>query len=130
MNAEPLPDPAARRERLDALRELARVATALIDGDEARRIIVDRAYHHLANPSEEHPFLVGDHFDVDGERFLRMKKFLLRIETLTPFACDTALWVRVKGREDHVTVACQNGEMKRYYRFGEGARPAERNRSR
>lgn len=110
---------------LDALRETARIASVLIDGDEARRIIVDRAYYHIANPSPEHRFLASDYFDVDLAGFLRMKKFLTRLERLVEFPCNAALWVRVKGQEDHVTVACQNGTLHRYYRFGEGKRPIE-----
>ncbi len=113
------------QEALEALKQTARVATTLIDGDEARRIIVDRAYYHIANPDPQHRFLSGDYYDVDLERFLRLKKFLLRLETLVDFPCNAALWVRVKGLEDHVTVACQNGSIHRYYRFGEEKRLIE-----
>ena len=110
---------------LAALRETARVAGTLVDGDEARRIIVDRAYYYLANPDPRHRFLAGDYLDFDSERFLRMKKFLLRLEKLLDFPASASLWVRVKGLEDHVTVACHNGNIHRYYRFGEALRPLE-----
>ena len=49
---------------------------------------------------------------------LRMKKMLLRLERLLGFACGTALWIPVAGREACVTLAVQNGTIHRYYRFG------------
>lgn len=116
---------AKQKRMLKALREAARVASVMVDGDEASRIITDRALHYIANPDPEFRFLAGDFFDVDHATFLRMKKTLMRLEQLLPFPCNTALWLTVKEQEDHVTVAVQNGSMHRYYRFGETKRPLE-----
>lgn len=140
---------------LDALLELARVASVMVDGEQAKRIITDRAHYYLANPDTTYRFLSSDYYDVDAETFLRMKKMLLRLSMLVDFPCDASLWVRVKGRhglfrqagparasgvvakarskveaggaclEDHVTVAVQNGNMKRYWEWAEQMRPLE-----
>jgi hypothetical protein len=107
------------RRMVKALTEVARVASAMVDGDEAKRILTDRAMRHVAHPDPEYRFLSGDYYDVDHDTFLRMKKTLLRLERLLDFACDTALWIRVKGMEEYVTLAVQNGAVHRYYRFGQ-----------
>jgi hypothetical protein len=107
------------RETINALTEAARVASIMVDGDEAKRIITDRAMHYISHPDPNHRFLSGDHFDVDHAHFLRMKKTLLRLERLLGFSCSASLWVNVEGLEGTVTLAVQNGSLHRYYRFGE-----------
>jgi hypothetical protein len=107
------------QQTIEALSKAARVASVMIDGDEARRIIVERATYYLAHPHPEHRFLAGDYYDVDHDTFLRMKKTLLRLERLLGFAYSTALWVPVEGLVGYVTLAVQNGSVHRYYRFGQ-----------
>ena len=106
------------RETIEALVEAARVASIMIDGDEAKRIITKRAMRHIAHPDPEHRFLSGDHFDVDHTHFIRMKKTLLRLERLLDFSCSASLWVNVEGLDGAMTLAVQNGSIHRYYRFG------------
>ena len=113
------------REMVEALVGLAKVASVMVDGEEAKRIITDDAFHHMTNKDPQYRFLSGDHYDVDHQAFLRMKKTLLRLSTLVDFPCDTSLWVRVKGLETHVTVAVQNGSLKRYWKWAEEMRPLE-----
>lgn len=114
------------RKMLNELKELARVAEAMIDGELAGRILTDRAALYIANnPHPERPFLAGDYYDVDHGSFLRMKKALLRLEKLAGFPCNTTLWVRIKGAEGWITAAVQNGQLHRYYRFGESGRKPE-----
>ena len=103
---------------IEALKEAARVASIMVDGDQARRIITERAMHYIAHPDPNHRFLSGDHYDVDHAHFIRMKKMLLRLERLLDFPCSTSLWVQVEGREGTMTLAVQNGSIHRYYRFG------------
>ena len=108
----------AARTVHEALADVARVASVILDGDEARRIITDQAMAHIAQPDPAYRFLAGDYYDVDHAVFLRTKKLLLRLERLLDFACGTALWVPVPAREARVTLAVQNGTIHRYYRFG------------
>ena len=79
----------------------------------------------MANPDPQFRFLSSDYYDVDHTTFLRMKKTLLRLERLLPFECNTTLWVKVRGLEDHVTVAVQNGSLHRYWQWAEEKRPLE-----
>lgn len=113
----------AGKERMQALRELARIASVMVDGDVATRIMADRSAYYLAHPDPREPHLAGDYYDVDHAAFLLMKKTLLRLERLVDFPCNASLWVRLKGAPHRVTVVVQNGRLHRYYRFGEDARP-------
>lgn len=116
---------AKARKMLKALKEAARVASVMVDGDEARRIIAERALHYIANPDPAHRFLSGDYYDVDHAAFLRMKKMLLRLERLLPFQCGTSLWVLIEALPGHATVAVQNGSLHRYWKWAEEKRPLE-----
>jgi hypothetical protein len=108
-----------------ALSGLARIASVLIDGDEARRTITERAYFYATDPYPQHQYMAGDQFDVDLARHDRLKKFLLRLETLADLRCNAGVWMRLPGAPDRVTVACHNGALHRWYRFGESARALE-----
>jgi hypothetical protein len=104
---------------MEALTEVARVASVMVDGDEAARILTDRALSYIAHPDPEHRHLAGDYYDVDHAAFLRMKKVLLRLERLLDFPCSTSLWVQVDDLSGYATLAVQNGSVHRYYRFGQ-----------
>lgn len=108
-----------------SLRELGRVAEAMVDGELAVRIVSDRSAHYIAHPHPKYRFMTGDYYDVDHASFLLMKKTLLRLEKLAPVPCNSALWVRVKGAKDVITPVVQNGRLHRYYSFGESGRKLE-----
>ncbi len=114
-----------KEKTLHALKEAARVAGVMIDGDEARRIITERARHYIANPDPTYSFLSADYYDVDHVAFLRMKKTLLRLERLLPFPCNASLWLLLEEPPDHVTVVVQNGSLHRYWRWAEEKRRME-----
>ena len=105
------------------LRRLAEIAAGILDGEEVKRIITDKAMHYIAQPDPQHRFLSGDYFDVDHERFLRTKKLLLRIARLGRLEVSSSVWVPVPG-SDLVTVAVHNGVHHRYYTFGQEGLPA------
>jgi len=104
---------------MDAMKQVAHTASVIIDGDEALRIIVDRAVEHITNPDPDSRFMASDYFDVDLENFLRMKKTMQRLALLLDFPCSSSLWIKIKGLEDHVTLAVQNGTLHRYWTFGQ-----------
>lgn len=116
---------ARARQSLDAMQTAARVASVMVDGEEAKTIIMDRSFYHMVNANPRFRFMAGDYFDVDAASFLRMKKTLQRLALLLDFPVGTSLWVPVKGQEDHVTVAVHNGNMHRYWTFGQLKRKAD-----
>jgi hypothetical protein len=100
------------------LREAARVASVMVDGELAGRIISERAMKYIKNPNPKYRHMTGDYYDVDHQNFLRMKKTLLRLGRLVDFPCGTSLWIPVPGRKNQVTCVVQNLKLHRYYRFG------------
>jgi len=108
----PIPDD-VRRE----LHRLAEIAAGILDGDEVRGIITEKAMHHIVTPDPEFRFLSADYYDVNQEAFLRTKKMLMRIERLGQVEVSGSIWVAVPGG-DFVTLAVQNGVHHRYYEFG------------
>jgi hypothetical protein len=109
------------KDSMTVLRELARIASVIIDGDEASRMITADAMYHLANENEAYRFLALDHYSVDHGAFERMKKLLLRFERLSEVDFNTTVWVPVIGVDNRVTVALQNGSINRFYEFGQKA---------
>lgn len=104
--------------RLETLGRVARIASIIVDGDEASRIIKEDSMFALVHDQPEYRFLALDRYRVDIDTCMRMKKLLLRIEQLeeTEYCCS--LWVPVPAT-DLVTLALQNGNMNRYYDFGQ-----------
>ena len=102
---------------LAGLKELARIAGVLVDGDEAGRIIAERSLKYIADPNPVTRRMAGDYFDVDHATFLRMKKLLRRLERLVDFPCCVALWVLVKGQDNLATLAVQDGNVHRYWQW-------------
>ena len=105
---------------LAELTRLGEIAAGILDGEEVKRIITERAMHYIANPKPEHKYLGGDYFDVDHELFGRTKRLLIRIARLSDAQVSTSAWVPVPG-QDKVTVAVHNGVRHRYYDFGQEA---------
>ena len=108
----------ARAVRKELL-ELGRIAAALVDGDEAGRILAERSLQYIKNPNPKFRFMTGDYLDVDHGAFLRTKKLLLRIQRLADFRTGTALWMRYGDLAGKVVMALQNGSLNRYYGFGD-----------
>jgi hypothetical protein len=106
-----------------ALCDAARVASVMVDGDLAGRIVSPRSWHYIRNPNPKHRFMTGDYYDVDHESFLLMKKTLLRLGRLVGFPCGTSLWLPVPGDKRQVSCVVQNGKLHRYYRFGGSTQP-------
>ncbi len=105
------------RKRLASLVELARIASTMMDGDVADRIITERALHHVLNPDPEYRFLAGDYYDVDHAAFLITKKSMMRLSRLIDFECGVTLWLRVRGSDSLVTPAVRQGELSRWCSF-------------
>ena len=111
--------------RLNALKELARTTSVMIDGEEVNRVITERAMHYIVHPDPKHRYMAGDYYDVEHGPFLRVKKTLMRLAQLVDFPCDMTLWLTVRGVADRLTVVTHNGTLSRWYQFGGSSVPAE-----
>ncbi len=103
---------------LDELERIAEIAAGILDGEDAKAIVTERAMRYIVDPDPEFRFLSGDYFDVNHAAFLRVKKLLTRLERLGKVPMSGSLWVKVPGG-DAVTLAVQNGPHHRWYVFGQ-----------
>jgi len=116
---------AKARKMLATMKDVARVATAMVDGEEAQAMITERAAHHVANPDPKYRSMAGDYYDVDHATFLRIKKTLIRLERVAGFPCNARLWLTLDVLEDQVTTACQVGPISRWPKFGRATIPLD-----
>ena len=102
---------------MDALREIARVASGIFDGEDCGTLLTPRAMDYLAAgavPGER--FAVGDNIDYDAPRFEQAKKLLLRLQRLAPEGLEVQciLWAPVTGTTDKVVQEVFNGGPTRW----------------
>lgn len=105
-----------QQKKTEALLQVGRIASVMVDGDVSTRVITDRAMHYITRPDPKYRFLSADFYDVDHQNFLIIKKTLLRLQRLLPFYSSTSFWLRFEKEE--VIPVVLNNEMQRYYQFG------------
>jgi hypothetical protein len=100
--------------------QLGAMATAMLDGDAASRIVTSRALKKLTDVSGRDPWAAGDNYDVDPKAFEQTKKTMLRLQSLGAPETGMNLWLRVPQRDHMVQVVIRlqpglssfyNGEM-------------------
>jgi len=85
--------------------QIAQMATAMMDGDECLRIVTKRAADKLIHRDDRDPWAAGDNYDVDAKVFERVKKTMLRLQTLAPSGTGLNLWLKVTGDPKLMQVA-------------------------
>jgi hypothetical protein len=106
-------------ERARQLDEVARVGTVMVDGDICQKIVTPRALRYMFSVDPRDKWLAGDNYDVDGEAFMAVKKTLIRLSRLAPFACDVNLWMPGKGHPDKIHIVIRNvHELSQFWPWG------------
>lgn len=106
------------------LDQVARTATAMVDGDLARRIQTERSVKTMLDKNPRDQWAAADNYDVDHAAFVATKKTLIRLSRLCTAACDVNLWLPVPGAPDRVHVAIRNvNEMSQFWRWGDLHQP-------
>jgi hypothetical protein len=108
------------------LRQIARTASVMFDGELCHTIITPRCMEWLGKePDAEDRFAIGDNIDFDAPTFETAKKVLLRLQRLAPegLAVECCLWVPVTSRPDSVTVAVYNGGPSHWWKWGKAYLP-------
>ena len=101
------------------LDNIARVAGVMLDGDVCRRIVTPRALEYMFKIDPHDRFLAGDNYDVNDAEFNAVKKTLIRLSRLAPFACDVNLWMPIPGHPDKIQVVIRNAhELSQFWVFG------------
>jgi hypothetical protein len=102
----------------DQLREVARVATAMLDGDQCRRIVSPKSIQEMFAESPRDKFAASDNYTVDHEAFIQVKKTLIRLSTLASTPCDVNLWMPLP-KEGKIHIVIRNvNEMSQFWTWG------------
>ena len=116
--------PAARAEVEAELQQLARVATAVVDGDECERIMTKRALDKMFRTDPRDRWAGHDNFDVNDAPYIAVKKLLRRICTLAPFPVDCNLWMSFRERPELVQILIrQVNEISQFWKWGDLYQP-------
>lgn len=106
------------------LDQVAKTATAMVDGDVARGIQTPRSVAMMLAKNPRDRWAAADNYDVDHEAFVATKKTLIRLSRLCPGECDVNLWLPVTGMPDRVHVAIRNvHEMSQFWKWGDLDQP-------
>ena len=101
------------------LQEIARVATAMVDGDVCQRIMTGRALKKMFVLDPKDPWAGSDNFDVNAEPFIQTKKLLMRLARLVSYPVDCNLWMPFKGEPGKIQVLIRNKyEMTQFWKWG------------
>lgn len=101
------------------LDRVARVATAMVDGDLARRIPTARSTASLLAENPRDPWAASDNYDVDHAAFVATKKTLIRLSRLCAAPCDVNLWMAVASQPPRVQIVVRNAlEMSQFWTWG------------
>jgi hypothetical protein len=101
------------------LEELARIASAMIDGDVCRRIMTRRSLDYLFKKDPRDPWAGSDNFDVNHEPYIQTKKTLIRLSRLLPYPCDVNLWMPIEGQPGKIQILLRNAnEWSQFWTWG------------
>ncbi len=108
--------PDAREKTLE---QVARAATAMIDGDLCRRIETPRSRSFATKIDPRDPWAAADNYDVEDDMFIRTKKTLMRLARLCDEPCDVNLWMPLPSDANKVQVVIRNvHEMSQFWTWG------------
>lgn len=103
---------------------IARVATAMVDGDTCQRIVTERALEHMSHQDPRDEYAAGDNYDVDDQAFIAVKKTLMRLATLAEYPVDVNLWMPLDKDLKRVHIAIRNRyEMSQFWEWGKLEQP-------
>jgi hypothetical protein len=116
--------PAAQDPLAAELDQIARTATAMVDGDVVRRIQTPRSVATMLDKNPRDQWAAADNYDVDHAAFIATKKTLIRLSRLCTATCDVNLWLPVPGAPDRIHIAIRNvNEMSQFWRWGDLHQP-------
>jgi hypothetical protein len=97
------------------LQEIARVATAMIDGDVCQHIVTERALQHMLHSDPRDEWQAGDNYDVNDVPFIRTKKTLIRLAMLAHYPVDVNLWMPVPTTQDIQVVIRNKYDLSQFW---------------
>ena len=95
-------------EFLAEMKELARISSAMMDGDECLKIVTPRAAKLMFRKVPGDPYAGADNYEVDQPIFIRTKKQLIRLARLVDFPVDCNLWLICKSDPKKIQVVIRH----------------------
>lgn len=106
------------------LDQVARTATAMVDGDVASGIQTPRSVAKMIEKNPRDRWADADNYDVDHDAYVATKKTLIRLSRLCTATCDVNLWLPVTGMPDRVHVVIRNvNEISQFWTWGDLHQP-------
>src|SRR5690606_10112123 len=106
------------------LDQVARIATAMVDGDVASGIQTPRSVAMMTEKNPRDRWADADNYDVDHDAYVATKKTLIRLSRLCTATCDVNLWLPVTGMPDRVHVVIRNvNEISQFWKWGDLHQP-------
>ena len=114
-----MPKPTSRKI-VQAVADVARVASAMFDGELCSQIVTERSWKWFADFDPDDKWSAHDNYDVEHGPFVAAKKTLVRLERLAPegVALGCSLWLPVPTLPGRATCVVQNGGPARWQQFG------------
>jgi hypothetical protein len=101
------------------LDDIARIATAMLDGDICQRIVTPRALEFMNRTDPRDRWADADNYDVDDQAFNATKKTLIRLSSLANYPVDVNLWMPLEGKTPRIQVVIRNRyEMSQFWEWG------------
>ena len=102
------------------LDEIARVATTMVDGDVAQKIMTPRALEKMFASNPMDPSTGGDNFDVNADAYIQVKKTLIRLARLVDYPVDCNLWMPFLENPSQIQILIrQRNEMSQFWKWGD-----------
>jgi hypothetical protein len=111
---------AADKSQLERdLDDIARIATAMVDGEICQRIVTPRALEFMNRVDPRDRWADADNYDVDDQAFNATKKTLIRLSSLVSYPVDVNLWMPLEGKTPRIQVVVRNRyEMSQFWEWG------------
>lgn len=110
---------AAADPREDAMREIARVASVMLDGDQCKRIVTPQALAAMFADNPKDKYAASDDYNVDHATFIAVKKTLIRLSRLAAFPNDVNLWMPLAAKPGKIHIVIRNvNELSQFWPWG------------
>ncbi len=99
--------------------DVARVASATLDGDVCRRIESPASQAISAKHDPSDPWRAADNYDVDHAAFIEIRKTLARVSRLCSRSCGVNLWAPPAAAPTKIQLLIRTvGEESQFWQFG------------
>ena len=113
------------------LDQVAKVASVMMDGDLAKRLVTPRAMASILDQNPQDQWAAADNYDVDHNNYIAAKKATIRLARLCTSPCDVNLWMPIPAKPGRIHIVIRNvHEMSQFWTWGRlhQETPAEMNR--